>query len=1202
MKEPAKNIPTPVIQKQPSVFFNTSGKDSFFKPDIQKKAEEKDLSSKNLQTKLDVGQPGDVYEKEADQVADKVSRKEAVGSNDINRFQTGLSARFESDIERKEEDKETVIQAKPDDYEKLQKKGENSGISEGFESKLNSSQGQGNPLDSKTQSEMGSGFGHDFSDVRVHTDSNAVQMSRDIGAQAFTHGNDIFFNEGKFNPGSSEGKHLLAHELTHTVQQGGGVQNKKMQMATGGNAPDTEKPDIPDKADSYDLTTDPPRINIPEVQIPAFKKKVSPDDKTYFRANNYGREEENDPAQADKWDKGTKPDGLKTKLIAPPYSLRSDRVYLIRVKGEEKFQRIGDAESLAQGLKVPFWKKDSKFEPHQIDHKIELQIAGWPRNEAQWAKEIDNLQLLNASANMASGRDIKSSISKAIQEQLTKNDELKKAVESKGIKLGKVNENTVNDVKSRFDIYYKKVSGGLKDPSDANVWIAGDVNSGLPLDNLKTGSGGKIVLYDLKNPAGGGAFDKHNYGDHAESILGSSESFRIYTGTFGGRSLAIKWPAAGPTWRNRTTQDPTIWGFDYTQIQFNYKPEDKANPYVGSLKGTPFKVKGKGAEKQYLFLDEEFTWNVKRVPNTDYAGYLDKEDLKKWINDKGLKFKPLSPATINAINIDPESGIIATGSIMPSIPLIKDTGVELYVKGDDIGIRKVFNKGNIKIPSPFIINNCSLIIGFGTNTGLNIEGRIDFGINHVGQGFIKASDSVKGSFALEGEFNFDSKLFDPAKIKVAYINNEFSIGGTLGVKEGKVKGIKSATINAAYANNTFTAEGTAEPAIKGVKEVTLKISMTSEEFMIEGGVKIDKLPCIKEGEGTLKIVKKGNEYDFSGSGKVIPDIPGINTQIDFDFQNNIFNVHASVAYQRDRLAGSINVGITNRAIGTDGNPTGEPLNDYKVYGGGSLTLKITERLQITASVNLLENGEIEVTGKLVLPDRFKLFPAPLPLKEKDIIDFPTIHIPIFAIPLGIANVGIEATISPYIKGAAEIGEGCLTNVFAEVKYNPSHPEQMTITGGTDFEMRVYAALTVGVDFDIGLSVGIASLSGGIGVSASLVLEAKQPLLHAEIKWSPATGFDFQGLAQAIIVPKLVFGGNFHLKASALFWDKTWRWPIFDTEFNPGLEFGLKLPFHYQEGQPFNLDFSSIEFVYPKFDSNTIDKLTDKVVRPIKEKF
>lgn len=95
-----------------------------------------------------------------------------------------------------------------------------------FNTTLNSSKGSGQSLDAGTQSEMESKMGSDFGDVRVHTGSQASGMAGDISAKAFTHGQDIYFGEGQYNPGSKAGKELLAHELTHTVQQGKGLSRK----------------------------------------------------------------------------------------------------------------------------------------------------------------------------------------------------------------------------------------------------------------------------------------------------------------------------------------------------------------------------------------------------------------------------------------------------------------------------------------------------------------------------------------------------------------------------------------------------------------------------------------------------------------------------------------------------------------------------------------------------------------------------------------------------------------------------------------------------------------------------------------------------------------------------------------------------------------------------------------------------------------
>jgi hypothetical protein len=104
--------------------------------------------------------------------------------------------------------------------ESVQKKEGSETPTNDVESTLASSKGGGSKMDETTQSTMESGIGADFSGVNIHTDSNAVQMNQDLGARAFTNGSDVYFNKGEYNPSSKDGQHLLAHELTHTVQQG----------------------------------------------------------------------------------------------------------------------------------------------------------------------------------------------------------------------------------------------------------------------------------------------------------------------------------------------------------------------------------------------------------------------------------------------------------------------------------------------------------------------------------------------------------------------------------------------------------------------------------------------------------------------------------------------------------------------------------------------------------------------------------------------------------------------------------------------------------------------------------------------------------------------------------------------------------------------------------------------------------------------
>ena len=134
----------------------------------------------------------------------------------------------EEEIQAQEEDEE--VQMKPESHSQSHHSNAETIQSKGKESKslpvnlpelLAQSKGKGAPLPPDVQKEMEAHFGADFSQVRIHTGEEAIAMTKMLNAQAFTNGCDIYFNEGKYDPSSKKGKELLAHELTHVVQQKG---------------------------------------------------------------------------------------------------------------------------------------------------------------------------------------------------------------------------------------------------------------------------------------------------------------------------------------------------------------------------------------------------------------------------------------------------------------------------------------------------------------------------------------------------------------------------------------------------------------------------------------------------------------------------------------------------------------------------------------------------------------------------------------------------------------------------------------------------------------------------------------------------------------------------------------------------------------------------------------------------------------------
>ena len=204
------------------------------------------IKSGTLQTKLKIGRPGDKYEQEADRVADAVMRMPEPGVQrqvEPEEEETLQSKPLVNQItplvqvQRQEEpeEEEETLQAKPlaeeitplvqrqvepeKEEEELQAKATSSHLSEtnpNLESKVHSLRGGGQPLSNNDRTFFEPRFGRDFSQVRVHTNAKAAES---VNARAFTVGQDVVFGAEEYTPGTQTGRTLLAHELTHVIQQ-----------------------------------------------------------------------------------------------------------------------------------------------------------------------------------------------------------------------------------------------------------------------------------------------------------------------------------------------------------------------------------------------------------------------------------------------------------------------------------------------------------------------------------------------------------------------------------------------------------------------------------------------------------------------------------------------------------------------------------------------------------------------------------------------------------------------------------------------------------------------------------------------------------------------------------------------------------------------------------------------------------------------
>lgn len=176
-----------------------------------------------LRPKLIINAPGDIYEQEADRVAEQVLRMPAPDAM-IQRAPIGIQrcAKCGGGTTHTHGTC-SACAAKAHQEDALLQRAAISGVpavTPQIEASIGALRGGGQPLDASVRGFMEPRFGHDFSNVRIHTDSHAAETAQSVSALAFAVGRDVVFGAGQYQPGTDAGKRLIAHELTHVVQQG----------------------------------------------------------------------------------------------------------------------------------------------------------------------------------------------------------------------------------------------------------------------------------------------------------------------------------------------------------------------------------------------------------------------------------------------------------------------------------------------------------------------------------------------------------------------------------------------------------------------------------------------------------------------------------------------------------------------------------------------------------------------------------------------------------------------------------------------------------------------------------------------------------------------------------------------------------------------------------------------------------------------
>jgi hypothetical protein len=1090
------------------------------KKDVKKKGAEEEKKAAKKEENNKEKKPVD-QEKEKSASPKNIQRKESNVSRNAMGIQQKPAFAARS-LQRQDAGKATAETAGEDEA-KLQ----------AIEEKINAKKGSGKPLNDQVKADMEASFGHDFSEVSIHTDKEAAELCASLDAQAFAIGNDIFFNEGRYDPESDKGKELLAHELTHVVQQTGHIQ-KSVVMRTAGTSGGGAAPEVKGSFDGTKITIDSPALSLPKSKEAAHRSAKYP--QTIRTKANYSRDAATagTDAQTKLWD-----DDVTTEVTAgvdkliksvkkPQNTDKPDFYYFKK----NDIKLFGSKETIIQNSKRPLWNRNGNVTAYDVDHILELQLEGGEN-------KTDNLELLNFSANRGSGAAISGAIKQLVGDFL-KTDEGKKT--NKTSADAAMAAHVVEFKSRKFD----KVTGTT--PKAGDFWQFKEVKDGDHLKGFKPMTQSEV-----------------------KKLTGKDSEPSAFTSPAGGGQI--------------TAGEARMPGFNAT-IKIDKEDTSSAGPdeKVGSMKG-------KLLEGGRIIRPMDMDIGLYGIEGIGKGGYIARRDPGKQSLESVLRrldFLGLSPVVIESADLVPGKGIVAKGKIQPTVEMIKDLYIDFTIEGNKVELSRTFSSGELKsIPPPLKVNDCSITV-FAGSGGIGVRGLIDFEINKVGKGQIKGSGNSDGIFRLDGDFDFDEKLFGGVKanVKASYEHaagggeDKWEVSGNIKIPKGKIKGIESAEVNVNYKDRIFKADGSAKFDVPGLEDGKMSVTYGNDQLIIEGEANF-KHKFIKSGQVKAKVENTGDVTSVSMSGKALPNIPGVDTELSVDYKDGVFTVSGTVGYNKGRLSGSATVGVTNQAVGADGKPSGGAGKDLQVFGGGSLTLKITDWLQGTASVMFKPDGSVEVVGKIGIPQAVNIFEK----KEvnKQIFKAPTIEIPIFAIPLGPKSIGIVAQITGGLDAFASIGPGQLTDASVEVKYNPQQEESMSVTGNAKFKVPAEAGLRLSISAGIGASIAIASVTGGIELAGSLGIEGAAEA-GVTVNWTPSTGFKLDAYAALSVQPKFKFDVNAFIRATLDLWiteiSETWRWNLASFEYGSAMKFGIKFPVHYEENKPFDISLSDVEFETP----------------------
>jgi Domain of unknown function (DUF4157) len=1005
----------------------------------------------------------------------------------------------------------------------------------------------GAPLPATTRHTFESRLGHDFSGVRVHTDSAAGESAKAVNALAYAVGDHVVFAPGQYRPETPAGAQLLAHELAHTVQQRG-LQRYSAGVAI---ASGPEEVRLEHEADHF------ARVISGNADIAPVRPASAP---VLSKApHNWTPITPGSPLLSDATDQEILGTSIAFKMLRP-FQVPNEKGpagarYVTQAQTQgvgleakigfagnqadpQPFAALWQSRALTADLrdswlqKVGWTSANAGANWHQaggedpgttgfprvnpraggrscdMDHIVELQLGGG-------TNQRENIAPLNSVENQASGRAIWTQLSRlalSLYSNLpTKPTEITLHFDSAvqaappPVPSGCSAPGTARDCTAVEYCAVSRRSPALTQP--------GAVTAGL--ENYAVTVGTNDVIF--RTAPGPGTTDLLTTGpenlNSAEAVSGLI--LKSLTRTASGNDTMIgNVESAGMVKRTHPTRVPIA--------------------IAGHNADIPFTLVRQGQQR------------ILRLSNPP--------------RNLAFTYPFLSDGQITQLSFSAEAGLTATGWLQPSIPMLQR--VNIHLGQGELRAEISIDPARFSRLIPGLrVTRTDVAISLAPQ--LSVTGSLDFTIGTSLRGTLSANLDTSG-LVISGDVTATIPGVDGAHGNITYRNHEWT--GAITANTSQIPGVQSATVTVGFNNSGVYATGGLVFQLPNGTIINLNIRRDPRGRWIYTGETTIELPRLHP----LNLKMQYDGEHVTGTAHTGVTLRGFTGDVTATYRDGRFSGRGALTFSLGRATGTATINL-----GSDGSFSGQ----------GSLTYPLTPSLTATVGISISEAGLVRASGELTFAQAITLFEG----IHRDITLFtlPTLEIPIIAIPVGTRSVGLVATIDANLRAGFGVGPGQLRNTRALARLNPlaDNPD-LEVELGTQLVIPAYAGISATIRGGIGVSVGIGSLTGGLDVTGSANLRGG---LDSQFTIHYARGV-FVAEANAVIEAGLVLGLDLTADVTArvgafgLEYAKRWEWPLANYQYNTGLNFRIAAPIRYASNEPFHApSVDDITFTPPRID-------------------